>query len=200
MTQRARNGALAAAAFISMATLAGLAAGAVASSPPPAFVNDTSLTTGIGADGKGGCDQAARRSDPACVGIAPVRATPTSRASATPGASARPTAKPSPSPRRTSATSSSDLSGPCDEAEHANDPRCTGVPTRTGSTATAQASASSSDDSSGSGSDSSGPGSGDSSGSGSGSGGSGGSGGSDDSSGSGSGGSDDSSGSGSGHG
>jgi hypothetical protein len=30
----------------------------------------------------------------------------------------------------TTSTSGVDISGPCDEAEHANDPRCTGVPAR----------------------------------------------------------------------
>ena len=76
-----------------------------------------------------------------------------------------------PAPTRPRATPSGDVSGPCDEAEHANDPRCTGAATDDDDSSNSESG--SSDDSSGGDDDNSGRGGGSSGSSGSGSSGSG---------------------------
>jgi hypothetical protein len=57
--------------------------------------------------------------------------TPSSSPSPTPSSSPSPTASSSPSPTP-SPDGTFDISGPCDEAEHINDPRCAGVQVPTG--------------------------------------------------------------------
>jgi hypothetical protein len=66
---------------------------------------------------------------------------------------AKKAAKPAPTTPR--ATQTEDVSGPCDEAEHANDPRCTGAATDDDDDGSGSGSSGSSGDSSGSGSGSS---------------------------------------------
>jgi hypothetical protein len=88
-----------------------------------------------GLDTSGNCDEAEHANDPECAGVSPLTDPATPTTDSTPGAS--PAAGPTPdgSPSSSSSSSSSDdsagndvdISGNCDEAEHANDPECNGT-------------------------------------------------------------------------
>jgi hypothetical protein len=80
------------------------------------------------ADVSGPCDEAEHVNDPRCTGATPTPA-PAPAPAVTPGVTPAPIPAPAPAPAATPAPANRavDISGPCDEAEHANDPRCTGA-------------------------------------------------------------------------
>jgi len=100
----------------------------------------TAPVSSIG-DLRGNCDEAEHAGDPECAGVAgaatsttavPTTAAPTTAVPTTavppsaPAPTATPSTPPAARPRAVAPDPGVDVSGPCDEAEHANDPRCTG--------------------------------------------------------------------------
>jgi hypothetical protein len=82
------------------------------------------------ADVSGPCDEAEHVNDPRCTGaVATPTPAPTPAPAVAPAVTPAPTPAPAPAPAATPAPANRavDISGPCDEAEHANDPRCTGA-------------------------------------------------------------------------
>jgi hypothetical protein len=86
---------------------------------------------GVPGEVRGNCDEAEHAADPECVSLAAV--TTSAPSTSAPSTSAPSTSAPSVSAPANSVPSASttsmpdDVSGPCDEAEHADDPRCTGA-------------------------------------------------------------------------
>jgi hypothetical protein len=90
-----------------------------------------------GEDVSGPCDEVEHANDPRCTGTGtgtptstPLTTAPTTVPSTTaPSSTVPPTTELAPAPTAPPTTAVApgvDISGPCDEAEHANDPRCTG--------------------------------------------------------------------------
>jgi hypothetical protein len=86
---------------------------------------------GVPGEVRGNCDEAEHAADPECVSLA--AATTSAPSTSAPSTSAPSTSAPSANAPANSVPSASttsmpdDVSGPCDEAEHADDPRCTGA-------------------------------------------------------------------------
>lgn len=110
-------------------------------SPTPTGV----VQTGVVEDLSGPCDELEHATDPRCTGVRPLASAsattvPTAQATSVPTRAPRASSSPTPrgtasaQPSSSSSSQARDLSGPCDEAEHAGDPRCTGVvPSASGS-------------------------------------------------------------------
>ena len=105
---------------------AGLLAGVTALTAPPTPAPITTQTISDEAPGdiSGPCDEAEHNSDPRC-GATTADSTNTTASTAL-STTDRATATTAPA-ASTATSTPGDISGPCDEAEHANDPRCTGA-------------------------------------------------------------------------
>jgi hypothetical protein len=131
--------------------IAGAAAIGVAVPAFAAVQPSTPDDNGIPGEVRGNCDEAEHAGDPECLTVvvaAPSAVTP-STSSVTPGTAPSNTAPSNTVPDNTTGNTApgntvpdnttagtvpgnsvpGDISGPCDEAEHANDPRCTGAAT-----------------------------------------------------------------------
>ena len=90
------------------------------------LARSVSIPAGTTTDGvedvSGPCDEAEHADDPRCTGVAPAGSTTNGATTAATTTSATTTTN----AKTTGATTTADISGPCDEAEHADDPRCTG--------------------------------------------------------------------------
>jgi hypothetical protein len=86
-------------------------------------VSTVPAAVGSNVDISGPCDEAEHANDPRCAGVVVAATTaPSTTAPSTTG----PSTVPSTTVPSTTVPGGVDISGPCDEAEHANDPRCTG--------------------------------------------------------------------------